>query len=156
MPSNAGNIMRTALAANARVHVIGPISFSLDEKAFRRAGMDYLRDVDVVYYSSYEEFEKIYGDRKIYYVTRYGLRNYAGVDYGGPAEDTWLMFGRESSGIAKDILRKHREMTIRIPMRSDARSLNLSNAVAIVLYEVLRQKGFPGLASFEMIKKDVI
>ena len=156
IPANTGNILRTAMATNSMVHIIGPLPFDISDKALKRAGMDYLKEAKYEYYSSYEEFVSKMGDKKIYYVTKYGVNVYSNVDFSDPVEDVYVMFGRESTGIDKDILSAHKKDTLRIPMLSTARSLNLSNAVAIVVYDVLRQKNFPSLATFDMIKKYTI
>ena len=156
IPQNTGNILRSAMATNSKVHIIGPIPFSLDEKSLKRAGMDYIKDADYTLYNSYEEFSKKFHNEKIYYITKYGDKTYSEIDFADPTEDVFLMFGRESTGIDKDILSAHKEYTLRIPMLSTARSLNLSNSVAIVLYEVLRQKKFVGLATKDLIKKYTI
>ena len=153
IPQNTGNILRTAMATNSYVHIIGPIPFSIDDKSLKRAGMDYIKDAKFDYYDSYEEFEKKFKDKTIYYITKYGHFTYSEVDFSNPIEDVYVMFGRESTGIDKDILKSHLETTLRIPMISTARSLNLSNAVAVVVYEILRQKKFNGLAIKDMIKK---
>ena len=118
--------------------------------------MDYIKEAKFDYYDSYEEFNEKFKDKKIYYVTKYGTNIYSKVDFSDPLEDVYVMFGRESTGIDKEILSDHKETTLRIPMMSTARSLNLSNAVAIVVYEILKQKNFPELASFDMIKKYTI
>lgn len=156
IPANTGNILRTAMATNSRVHIIGPIPFSMSDKALERAGMDYLKDAKYDYYDSYEEFNEKFKDKTIYYVTKYGANIYDEVDFSDPVEDVYVMFGRESTGIDKEILSAHKETTLRIPMISTARSLNLSNSVAIIVYDILRQKKYPGLASFDMIKKYTI
>ena len=156
IPANTGNILRTAMATNSMVHIIGPLPFDISDKALKRAGMDYLKEAKYEYYSSYEEFISKMGDKKIYYVTKYGVNVYSNVDFSDPVEDVYVMFGRESTGIDKDILSAHKKDTLRIPMLSTARSLNLSNAVAIVVYDILRQKDFPSLATFDMIKKYTI
>lgn len=153
IPANTGNILRTAMATNSMVHIIGPIPFDISDKSLKRAGMDYLKEAKYIYYDSYDEFVKQIGDVKIYYVTKYGTNVYSNVDFSDPVDDVYVMFGRESTGIDKEILSKNKEMTLRIPMLSTARSLNLSNSVAIVVYEILRQKKFPSLATFDMIKK---
>ena len=153
IPQNTGNILRTAMATNSMVHIIGPLPFTIDDKSLKRAGMDYIKDAKFDYYNSYEEFETKFKDKKIYYITKYGSQVYSEIDFSSPMEDVYIMFGRESTGIDKDILRKHKEDTLRIPMLSTARSLNLSNSVAIVVYEILRQKKFVGLATKDMIKK---
>ena len=156
IPQNTGNILRTAMATKSKVHIIGPIPFELSDKALKRAGMDYIKDADYDYFDSYEEFEKEYSDKKIYYVTKYGKHLYTDTLFDDVLEDVYVMFGRESTGIDKEILSKNKDRTLRIPMLSTARSLNLSNAVAIVTYEILRQQKFPGLATFDMIKKYTI
>ena len=153
IPQNTGNILRTAMATNSMVHIIGPLPFELSDKSLKRAGMDYLKDAKYDYYSSYEEFNEKFKTQKIYYVTKYGTHLYSEEQFLDPSEDVYVMFGRESTGIDKAILSEHKEDTLRIPMLSTARSLNLSNAVAIVVYEVLKQQKFPGLASFDMIHK---
>ena len=156
IPQNTGNILRTAMATKSKVHIIGPIPFELSDKALKRAGMDYIKDADYDYYDSYEEFVKKFNDKNIFYVTKYGTHLYTENLFENVLDDVYIMFGRESTGIDKDILSKNKEKTLRIPMLSTARSLNLSNAVAIVTYEVLRQQKFPGLATFDMIKKYTI
>ncbi|MCQ2801370.1 MAG: tRNA (cytidine(34)-2'-O)-methyltransferase [Bacilli bacterium] len=156
IPQNTGNILRTAMATNSFVHIIGPIPFDISDKALQRAGMDYIKDAKFDYYNSYEEFQENFKNKKIYYVTKYGANVYSQVDLSDKTEDVYVMFGRESTGIDKEILSAHKDTTLRIPMMSTARSLNLSNSVAIVVYEILRQKEFPGLASFDMIKKYTI
>lgn len=156
IPQNTGNILRTAMATNSVVHIIGPIPFDISDKALQRAGMDYIKDAKFDYFDSYEEFLEKYRTKKIFYVTKYGVNVYSKVDFSNPLDDVYVMFGRESTGIDKGILKAHKEMTIRIPMMSTARSLNLSNSVAIVAYEILRQQNFPNLATFDMIKKYTI
>lgn len=156
IPANTGNILRTAMATNSIVHIIGPIPFSLDDKSLKRAGMDYLKEANYIIYDSYEEFAKKFSDKKIYYVTKYGVNVYSHVDFSSPVDDVYVMFGRESTGIDKEILSSNKEFTLRIPMLSTARSLNLSNSVAIVVYEILRQQNYPTLATFDMIKKYTI
>lgn len=153
IPQNTGNILRTAMATNSMVHIIGPIPFDLSDKSLKRAGMDYIKEAKYQIYSSYEEFAEKFSDKKIYYVTKYGTNIYSNVDFSNSIDDVYVMFGRESTGIDKDILSKNKETTLRIPMLSTARSLNLSNSVAIITYEILRQQKFPSLASFDMIHK---
>lgn len=141
------------MATNSMVHIIGPIPFELSDKSLKRAGMDYLKDAKYEYYSSYEEFVEKFKDKKIYYVTKYGINIYSNVDFTNSIDDVYVMFGKESTGIDKKILSEHKDTTLRIPMLSTARSLNLSNCVAIVTYEILKQQKFPSLASFDMIHK---
>ena len=152
IPQNTGNILRTAAAINAHVHIVGPVPFRIDEKSLRRAGMDYIDERNFTLYDSYEEFNRIHPADSIYYITRYGHHIYTQKDFSSPLEDYYLMFGRESTGIDYEILKAHLARTLRIPMRSTARSLNLANAVAIVCYEALRQQNFAGLATQEQLK----
>lgn len=151
-PQNTGNIMRTCVAIHATLHVIGPLTFSIDSKDLKRVGMDYIDDLKMEYYENYEEFEKRFNVKKIYYVTRYSDTVYSEFDLTDPVEDIAVMFGRESTGIPHDILRAHKDNLMRIPMVPEARSLNLSNCVAIIVYEILRQQKFPSLSTSEAIK----
>lgn len=151
-PANVGNIIRTCKALDAKLIIVGYVSFDLSDKALKRAGMDYLIELDIQRLSSLDEFYKLYSSKNIYYVTRYSNLVYSEADFSNTNEDLFLMFGRESSGIPHDILRKYYSKTIRIPMVSDSRSLNLSNSVAIVLAEAKRQQNFNGLATYEVIK----
>jgi tRNA (cytidine/uridine-2'-O-)-methyltransferase len=151
-PSNVGNIFRTAMAIEGKLIIIGPLSFELDDKSLKRAGMDYIKETDYEYFADYESFLKEYKNVNIYYVTRYSKNIYTQNDYSNLTEDIYFMFGRESTGIPHEILRANYEKTIRIPMVISARSLNVSNSVAIVVYEALRQRNFYGLATRETIK----
>lgn len=139
MPANTGNIGRTCVATDTKLHLIEPLGFSLSEKALKRAGMDYWKDLDVTTYLDYEDFVEKNPNAKIYYATTKALKTYTDVQY---EEDCYIMFGKESAGIPEEILVEHKENCVRIPMWGDIRSLNLSNSVAIVLYEALRQNGF--------------
>ena len=151
-PQNTGNIMRTCVAIHACLHIIGPLSFSIDSKDLKRVGMDYIDDLKMFYYETYEEFAKQHGNEEIYYVTRYADTVYSSFDFSNPVKDIYVMFGRESTGIPHDILREHQDRLLRLPMVPEARSLNLSNCVAIIVYEILRQQKFPNLATSEAIK----
>ena len=151
-PANLGNIMRTCVATATKLFIIGPLSFELDDKSLKRAGMDYISELDFKYYKDYDEFLLDFGNKNIFYVTRYSKNVYTLMNYKDIASETYFMFGRESTGIPHDILRKNIEKTVRIPMTPSARSLNLSNSVAIILYEALRQQNFHGLATREEIK----
>ncbi len=152
IPQNTGNIMRTCVATGSMLHIIGPLPFDLNEKALKRAGLDYIEDLKFVYYGSFAEFEQKNPHAKIFYVTRYANKSYSGFDLSDSLHDLYVMFGRESTGIPKDILRSHPEQCMRLPMVPTARSLNLSNCVAIVVYEALRQQQFPHLATSEVLK----
>ncbi len=151
-PSNVGNIIRTCNATETKLVIIGPLSFNLDDKALKRAGMDYISLASIKFYPNYDEFIKDYKHKKIFYVTRYSKKLYSSLKLDDPSEEYIFMFGRESSGIPHDILRSSLDNCIRIPMAISARSLNLSNSVAIVLYEGLRQSKFYNLATSEVIK----
>lgn len=142
IPGNTGNIGRTCVATGTPLHLIEPLGFRLDEKSIKRAGMDYWKELDVHRYVNFEEFRKRNPGARIWMATTKAKRTYAEVSY--DAED-YIMFGKESAGIPEEILVEHEESCIRIPMLPSIRSLNLSNAVAVVLYEALRQNGFRNL-----------
>ena len=139
IPANTGNIGRTCVATDTRLHLIEPLGFSLSEKALKRAGMDYWGQLDVTTYVNYEDFLQKNPKAKIYYATTKGRHVYSDVQY---EEDCYIMFGKESAGIPEEILKDHPNECVRIPMIGETRSLNLSNSVAIVLYEALRQNHF--------------
>ena len=139
MPANTGNIGRTCVATNTKLHLIEPLGFKLSEKHLVRAGLDYWDKLDVTVYSDYQDFLKRNPGAKIYMATTKGEHACTDVPYD---PDVYIMFGPESRGIPEEILIENRENCIRIPMWGDIRSLNLSNSVAIVLYEALRQNGF--------------
>lgn len=151
-PLNTGNIMRLCVAIHATLHIIGPITFSLASKDLLRAGMDYVDDLKMVFYEDYEHFLAKVPQDNIYYITRYSKKIYSSYNLSNPVFDVYLMFGRESTGIPHDILRNHEDRLMRIPMVPEARSLNVSNCVALVTYEILRQQNFPSLATEEAIK----
>ena len=151
-PLNTGNIMRTCMAVKAKLHIIGPITFSLAEKDLKRAGLDYIESLDYDYYENIEDFNKKHSNINIFYISRYGDKVYSNEDFSDSINDIYVMFGRESTGIPHDILREHMDRVLRLPMVPNARSLNLSNCVAIVVYEILRQQKFTDLATSEAIK----
>lgn len=142
IPANTGNIGRTCVAANARLHLVEPLGFILNEKNLRRAGMDYWDQLDVTTYIDYGDFLERNQGAKLYMATTKAEKLYTEVSY---EPDAYIMFGKESAGIPEEILVQHKEECIRIPMASETRSLNLSNSVSIVLYEALRQNQFAGL-----------
>ncbi len=139
IPANTGNIGRTCVATGTKLHLIEPLGFRLNEKEIRRAGMDYWKDLDVTRYINWEDFMEKNPNAKIYMATTKGKHVYTEVNY---EPDCYIMFGKESAGIPEEILVEHPEECIRIPMIGETRSLNLSNSVAIVLYEALRQNQF--------------
>ena len=139
IPANTGNIGRTCVATGTRLHLIEPLGFRLNDKTLKRAGMDYWEHLDVTRYDDWDDFLERNPDAKIYYATTKGKHVYSDVTY---EPDCFFMFGKESGGIPEEILVRHPDNCIRIPMIGDTRSLNLSNSVAIVLYEALRQNHF--------------
>ncbi len=151
-PLNTGNIMRTCVASGCKLHIIGPLTYKIDDKGLKRAGMDYLKDVHYNYYDSYEDFLCANNNPKIFYITRYGKKAPSEINFKEIKEDIYVMFGKESTGIPKDILKEHLDYCFRIPMLEGIRSLNLSNCVAIVVYEILRQREYEGLSKVETIK----
>ena len=142
IPLNTGNIGRTCTAADVCLHLIEPLGFSLAQKEIRRAGLDYWEHLKLKTYESYEDFLLEHGDKPIWYATTKAHHIYTDVQY---EPDCFIMFGPESRGIPEEILREKEDRCVRIPMLGGTRSLNLSNAAAIVLYEALRQQGFEGL-----------
>ena len=139
MPANTGNIGRTCVATHTRLHLIEPLGFKLNEKMLKRAGLDYWDKLDVTVYCDFQDFLERNPGARIYMATTKARKVYTEVSY---EPDCYLMFGKESAGIPEEILVRHQEDCVRIPMRGEIRSLNLSNSVAIVLYEALRQNGF--------------
>jgi len=151
IPQNTGNIMRTCGATQVRLHLIQPLGFSLDESSIKRSGMDYRDMCEITVYPSYEDFLKA-NQGSIFYITRYGQKTVYDIDYSLIKEDIYLVFGKESAGLPKPLLQANLEHCLRLPMHPLARSLNLANCVAVVLYEVLRQKDFEGLSKVEVLK----
>ena len=139
MPLNTGNIGRTCVATNTRLHLIEPLGFKLNEKAVRRAGLDYWEKLDVTVYCDFQDFLEKNPGAQLYFATTKARQVYTQAAYG---PDCYLVFGKESAGIPEELLLEYQENCVRIPMWGDIRSLNLSNAVSVVLYEALRQNGF--------------
>ena len=142
IPQNAGNIARTCAVTNSVLHLIKPLGFSVEDKYLKRAGLDYWKLLDIRYYENFGDFCEKNPNAKIWMASTKARHIYADVTYG---ENDYIMFGKESAGIPEEILMAHEANTIRIPMLEAARSLNLSNSVAIIIYEAMRQQGFPGL-----------
>lgn len=145
MPANTGNIGRTCVATNTRLHLIEPLGFRINDKMLKRAGLDYWDKLDVSIYDNFQDFLNRNPDAKIYMATTKAARSYSDVEF---EDDCYIMFGKESAGIPENILKDYQDTSIRIPMWGEMRSLNLSNSVAIVLYEALRQNDFLGLKMF--------
>jgi len=144
IPGNTGNIMRTCIASNAKLHLIKPLGFSLDEKYIRRSGVNYIDHCD---YRVYENIEDFFNKNKgkFFFSTRYGHKPHTEFDFSNSEENIYFVFGKESTGIPRDILKPHLDTCMRLPMTDKVRSLNLSNTVAIVLYEALRQQNYNDL-----------
>lgn len=151
IPENTGNIMRTCVATGAKLHLIRPLGFRLDTTSIKRSGVNYIDKVDYVLYDDYDDFcNKNPGE--YYFMTRYGKKAHSEFDYSDKSKNIYLIFGKESTGIPKVILRNNLDRCIRIPSTDNVRSLNLSNCVAIVLYEVLRQQDYLDLCRVEPFK----
>ena len=143
IPQNTGNVARTCAVTGAALHLVRPLGFGIDDAKMRRAGLDYWDKLDVTVYNDYEDFLNRNPGAKIYMATTKAHHTYADVKY---EDDCYIMFGKESAGIPEEILVDHEDTCIRIPMIGDIRSLNLSNSVAIVAYEALRQHGFESMS----------
>ncbi|MGN1259317.1 MAG: tRNA (cytidine(34)-2'-O)-methyltransferase [Christensenellales bacterium] len=142
IPQNTGNIIRTCTCTNTKLYLIKPLGFTLDDKHFKRAGMDYLKASDFVVLDSFEELYEQNKDKQFYFASTKSQKKYTDVTY---PNDCFIVFGKESFGLRESLLKKHYKDCIRIPMEANCRSLNLSNSVAIILYEALRQNNFNGL-----------
>ena len=146
IPQNTGNIARTCAATGGKLHLVEPLGFEITDKTLKRAGLDYWDKLDIEKHTSLNAFLEKYKpeENNMYFVTTKGQKCYSDVDYSN-IDEVFLLFGKETKGLPEDLLQKYIEKTVRIPMRSMLRSLNLSNSVAIVVYEVLRQKNFENL-----------
>lgn len=142
IPQNTGNIARTCAATGCGLHLVRPLGFSVDDRYLKRAGLDYWNDVNVQYYDSFVELREKFKQNKFYYATTKALNRHTDVEY---EEDCFVVFGKETSGLPEELLKENREWCIRIPMKPATRSLNLSNSVAVVVYEALRQTDFKGM-----------
>ena len=144
IPPNTGNIARTCAATGCRLHLVKPLGFDIDEKAVRRAGLDYWQHLDLEIHESLDDFLAKYGDRRLWLATTRGSQYYTDVDY---EDEDMILFGKETAGLPSDLITERIDHAIRIPMSASTklRSFNLGNSVAIVLFEALRQRGFPGL-----------
>ena len=152
IPQNTGNIMRTCAGTYAKLHLIKPLGFSLDDKKIKRCGVNYIEHCDYTVYENYDEFLLKNPDGEYYYLTRYGKKPHSSFDFSNQTKNIYLIFGKESTGIPKEILSNNLDRCLRIPTNANIRALNLSNCVALVLYEVLRQQEYPNLSKVETIK----
>lgn len=143
IPENTGNISRTCSVTGARLHLVRPLGFSVDDKHLKRAGLDYWKYLDITYYDSFEEVEESNPNARFFLLSTHATRSYADVEY---KDGDFLVFGKETAGLGEKLLSRRSADTVRIPMLNDRRSLNLSNSVAIVLYEALRQTGFESMS----------
>lgn len=142
IPQNTGNISRTCAVTGARLHIIKPTGFEISDRTLKRAGLDYWDKLDVTYYENYEDFIGQNADAELYFFSAHGRNSYAEINY---PDNAFLVFGRESVGLPRELVDANAERSVRIPMRKTLRCLNLSNSVAIAVYEVLRQNNFGGL-----------
>ncbi len=145
IPQNTGNVARTCAATGARLHIVKPMGFAVDDKKLKRAGLDYWHYLDITYYESLEEFLEKNKDANLFYFTTKAQKAHSDVAF---PENAFLLFGKETKGLPEELLIKNPERCVRIPMRDTIRSLNLSNSVAIAVYEVLRQWNYPELVNF--------
>ena len=142
IPQNTGNIARTCAATGASLHLIRPLGFEIDNAKLKRAGLDYWDKLDITYYDGLDDFFAKHPDVKVYYFSTKARHTYSDVDY---PDDSWIMFGKETKGLPEELLHANPDNCVRIPMRDSLRSLNLSNSVAIAVYEILRQRNFEGM-----------
>ena len=142
IPQNTGNIARTCAATGASLHLIRPLGFEIDDRKLKRAGLDYWNELDITYYDGLDDFFEKHKNIHIYYFSTKAPRAYTEVNYG---DEVWLMFGKETRGLPETLLFHNKDKCVRIPMRDKLRSLNLSNSVAIAVYEVFRQHNFENL-----------
>lgn len=142
IPQNTGNISRTCAVTGARLHIIKPIGFEISDRTLKRAGLDYWDKLDVTYYENYKDFLRQNENAELYFFSSHAKKSYAEVDY---PDNVFLVFGCESVGLPRELVEENSERALRIPMRKTLRCLNLSNSVAIAVYEILRRTGFDGL-----------
>ena len=151
IPQNTGNIMRTCVATNSHLHLIKPLGFKLDDAHMKRSAVNYIENLNYTVYENWEDF-KSKNNGTFYYLTRYGHKPHSTFDYTNKDENTYLVFGKESTGIPKEILKSDLDHCMRIPMTDKVRALNVSNSVAIMVYEVLRQQDYRDLLRDEPFK----
>jgi tRNA (cytidine/uridine-2'-O-)-methyltransferase len=149
IPQNTGNIMRTCAATNATLHLIEPLGFKLDPKSIKRSGVNYLEHVNYHVYPTWDHFLQSNNPQKMVFLTRYGFKTPDQIDMSSIDEELFLVFGKESTGIPKEILRNHLEFCVRLPMSEQVRSLNLANTVCTIVYEAKRQQQYHGLFMHE-------
>ena len=141
--ANTGNVARTCAVTGAALHLVKPLGFSIDDRHLKRAGLDYWDKLDITIYENKDEFFEINKDESFYYFSKKGKRSFSEIEY---PERAFIVFGREDVGLPDELLEKNEDRCVRIPMVSDVRCLNLSNSVAVAVYEIARQKGYAGLS----------
>jgi tRNA (cytidine/uridine-2'-O-)-methyltransferase len=139
IPANTGNIARTCAATDTHLHLIRPLGFSTDDKMLKRAGLDYWEHVTIVYYDSIEDFFEKNKGGEFFFITKFGQKNHSDFDYSNIEKDYYFIFGKETTGLPKNVIEENIDRALRIPMNDNVRSLNLSNTAAILIYEALRQ-----------------
>jgi len=151
IPQNTGNIMRTCVATNTKLHLIKPLGFSLDDKYLKRSGLDYIQYLEYTVYENWEEFKET-NKGEYYYLTRYSKKNYSDFDFSDYDNEWYFILGHEHTGIPHEILKEELEHCMRIPMSGHVRSLNLSNCAMMIVYHALQLQDFPGLSKVEVQK----
>lgn len=145
IPANTGNIARTCAGTGVKLHLIKPLGFSTDDKMLKRAGLDYWSHVDIKYHDGIQELFSMYPDAKFFFLTKFGQQSYSSFDFSDKQSDIFFVFGKETTGLPDDVINANLDRCLRIPMNEHIRALNLSNTAAILVYEALRQQGFPEL-----------
>lgn len=145
IPANTGNIARTCAGTDTKLHLIRPLGFSTDDKMLKRAGLDYWEHVDIHYYDGLEELFSKYSEGKFFFLTKHGSKPHTSYDYSDVEKDIFFVFGKETSGLPRELIDANPDTCLRIPMNDNIRSLNLSNTAAILIYEALRQQNYPNL-----------
>jgi len=151
IPQNTGNIMRSCAGTDVKLHLIKPMGFSLDEKSVKRSGANYIHETNYEVYESFEDFKER-NPGKYYISTRYGTKKHSDFDFSNVDENIYIIFGSESSGVEESMLKEYKETLFRLPMNDKIRALNLSNCVAIVIYEILRQQDYNELFEYDPFK----
>ena len=145
IPANTGNIARTCAGTDTKLHLIRPLGFSTEDKMLKRAGLDYWEHVDIHYYDGLEELFAKYSEGEFFFITKHGSKPYTTYNYSEQEKDYFFVFGRETTGLPREVIDANQDTCLRIPMNDNVRSLNLSNTAAILIYEALRQQDFPTL-----------
>lgn len=145
IPANTGNIARTCAGTGAKLHLIEPLGFSTDDKMLKRAGLDYWEHVDITYHGTIHKLFEKFPEGVFYFITKFGTKTFSDFDFTDSKEDIFFVFGKETTGLPEEVTAAHPDTCLRIPMNDHIRALNLSNTAAILVYEALRQQGYPGL-----------